>query len=138
MYRGCTGLTTLVAGSGEFTENVIDLSGYTAASYGNLAFAGCTGITQVKLPADKALSQNMFYNCTYLTTLGIGSGALTANVIDLSGYTATSYGVYAFRNCASITQVKLPAGKALSAYMFYGCTGLTTLVVGSGELTANR
>jgi len=136
MFRGCMDLTTLVAGSGALTANVIDLSSYTVASYGNSAFRECTGITQVKLPADKVLSQNMFGDCTGLTTLGIGSGALTENVIDLSGYTAASYGSQVFRN-TGITQVKLPADKVLSQDMFYQCTGLTTLVAGSGTLTAN-
>ncbi len=135
MFGGCTNLRTLGVGSGTLTDGVIDLSGYSAASFSNMAFYGCSGIETVRLPADVALSPSMFDSCTNLKTLGVGSGALIDEVIDLTGYTAPSFGDSAFYGCSGIKTVQLPADVALSVCVFDSCTNLKTLGVGSDALT---
>ncbi len=135
MFGGCTNLKTLVIGSGALIDGVIDLTGYTAPSFGDSAFYGCSGIKTVQLPADVALSVCVFDSCTNLKTLGVGSGALTDGVIDLSGYTAGPFGDAAFVNCSGIETVRLPAGIAISRNMFVNCSSLKTLGVGNGVLT---
>ena len=129
----CTCLNTLVVGNGALQPSLVDLSGLTA-SYGSSAFYGCTSITAVRLPAGVAMPQSAFEYCTKLDTLVAGSGTLQPGVVDLSGFTA-AYGNGTFASCISIATVKLPANVTLSSSLFYNCTGLDTLVVGSGVPT---
>jgi hypothetical protein len=128
MFNGCSSLKTLGVGSGALTGGLVDLSGYTAASFGLGPFGGCASIEKVRLPAGTAISGSMFNGCSSLKTLGVGSAALTDGVIDLSGYTAASFGMAAFLGCAGIEAVRLPASTAISLNMFYGCSGLATAV----------
>lgn len=122
MFDGCSGLKTLGVGSGELTSGVVDLSGFTA-TFGLRAFFNCTAIEAVKLPADVELSNFMFVGCISLTTLGVGSGALAAGIVDFSGFAAT-YSSTLFTNCSSIEIVKLPPDVSISSFMFLNCINL--------------
>ncbi|EEG72087.1 hypothetical protein CLOHYLEM_07850, partial [[Clostridium] hylemonae DSM 15053] len=135
MFLGCNSLATLsVAGNINARGGVIDLTGFTAA-YGYNAFAGCTSIKEVKLPADVAISDFMFIACKNLATLSV-AGNINAQegVIDLTGFTA-AYGGSAFASCTSIKEVKLPADVAIGGYMFSSCESLATLSV-AGNINA--
>ena len=47
-------------------------------------------------------------------------------------YTVTSIGEYAFFGCAGLTSLVLPAGvTTIGSYAFYSCTGLTSVTIGN-------
>ena len=131
MFTGCTNLDTLVCGNGVFTEGMIDLSGYTASSYGSQVFA-CSGVKSVILRGTIPLSQSMFTGCTNLDTLVCGNGVFTEGMIDLSGYTASSYGSQVFAN-SGVKSVILPGTIPLSQFMFNNCSNLNTLRFVGGD-----
>ena len=137
MFIACKNLATLsVAGNINAQEGVIDLTGFTAA-YGGSAFASCTSIKEVKLPADVAIGGYMFSSCESLATLSVaGNINAQGGVIDLTGFTAT-YSESAFGACDSIKEVKLPADVAISDFMFIACKNLATLSV-AGNINAQE
>ena len=137
MFLGCNSLATLsVAGNINARGGVIDLTGFTAA-YGGSAFASCTSIKEVKLPADVAIGGYMFSSCESLATLSVaGNINAQGGVIDLTGFTAT-YSESAFGACDSIKEVKLPADVAISDFMFIACKNLATLSV-AGNINAQE
>ncbi|BFL11580.1 leucine-rich repeat protein [[Clostridium] hylemonae] len=127
MFFRCEKLATLsVAGNINAQGGVIDLTGFTAA-YGYNAFAGCTSIKEVKLPADVAIADGMFTVCKNLATLSV-AGNINAQegVIDLTGFTA-AYGWNAFAGCTSIKEARLP-DSAISQEVFSGCINLDVLM----------
>ena len=127
MFIACKNLATLsVAGNINAQEGVIDLTGFTA-TYGGGAFRACDSIKEVKLPADVAIGDYMFYGCGSLATLSVeGNINAQGGVIDLTGFTA-AYGDDAFRDCISITEARLPDA-AISQEVFIGCTNLDVLM----------
>ncbi|EEG72914.1 LPXTG-motif cell wall anchor domain protein [[Clostridium] hylemonae DSM 15053] len=127
MFSGCKSLATLsVAGNINAQGGVIDLTGFTA-TYGGGAFRACDSIKEVKLPADVAIGDYMFYGCGSLATLSVeGNINAQGGVIDLTGFTA-AYGDDAFRDCISITEARLPDA-AISQEVFIGCTNLDVLM----------
>ena len=128
MFSYCKNLAALSVGDNPLKTDVIDLTGFTK-TYHSSAFQGCTSIKKVKLPADVAISNNMFYGCKNLATLSVGNNPAETNVIDLTGFTQI-YGSGVFQGCTSIKKVKLPADVAIYDKMFFGCDSLTTLSVG--------
>jgi len=112
MFNRCQNLTTLQVGNAAYEENVVDLSGYTAVSYGVSPFGACSAVTHVRIPAGVELSLQMFTGCTSLTTLQVGSAAFVEGVIDLKDYTAGSYGANAFLVCSAVSKVRLYSGIA--------------------------
>ncbi|MDR1028301.1 MAG: leucine-rich repeat protein, partial [Clostridiales Family XIII bacterium] len=129
MFQGCADLTTASVGDNVSAEGVIDLRGY-AATLGTYAFAG-SGATRAVLPAELGLPDNMFRNCTGLTTVSIGNSVPTQGVIDLRGYAPPSmgYGQYAFAGTGA-TRAVYPAELNLTSYMFQNCADLTTFSIG--------
>ena len=66
------------------------------------------------------MGNQVFYNCSGLMSVSIGSGIKTIN----NG---------AFRGCSSLTSVTIPnTVTSIGDYAFYDCNGLTTLIVGRG------
>lgn len=131
MFAVCHHLNTLVCGTDDFTNGVIDLSGYSAGSYDEGVFSG-SGVKQVRLPSGTMVSKEMFDSCYDLDTLVCGSGELISGVFDLSGYSVGSFGVWAF-NSNNMKQLRLPGSVEISARLFSGCSSLDTLYfIGSG------
>ena len=87
----------------------------------NYAFAGCTGLTDVTIPAGVTqIWAGAFDSCTGLTNVAIPSGV-------------TEIGEYAFARCTGLTDVTIPSGVTeIGEYTFYGCTGLTDVTIPSG------
>lgn len=77
MFMYCNSLSTMVCGTGPFTDGVIDLSG--AASIGSSAFLG-SNVKKVRLPADIAIPFKMFANCSYLKTLAFVGNKIAPTV----------------------------------------------------------
>ena len=131
MFQNCSRLKKLWIGSNTQTDDVIDLTGYTASAYGANAFQGCSSITAVCLPAGVQLSNSMFLNCFGLKKLWIGSNEPAVSRVDLDGYTPGAYGTGAFQGCTSITSVRLAGGTPgplMSASMFQGCISLDFVI----------
>ena len=85
---------------------------------GNYAFAGCTGLTEIKLPdAIQGIGKNAFADCTGLTEIEL------PNAI-------TGIEENAFAGCTGLTEIKLPnAITGIEESVFEGCTGLTEIEI---------
>ena len=85
---------------------------------GNYAFAGCTGLTSVKLAKDTTTIGNYaFKNCTNLQSVSIPSG-----VSEISNQ--------AFYGCQSLTEVTLPSNlQTIANNTFQGCSNLTRVIM---------
>ncbi|GAB6119241.1 hypothetical protein JCM30204_03890 [Dysgonomonas termitidis] len=129
-FSGCTGLTTLTLGSG-------------LTSIGSSAFSGCTGLTTLTLGSGlTSIGSRAFYGCENLSSaLNIPAGVTSIGdyafvnckkipSLVVPGSVA-SVGYDAFQNCVNMQTAKIEA-KIIEGSAFSGCTGLTTLTLGSG------
>ena len=110
---------------------------------GNCAFLGCSSLETVHFNATKCEKmgispQPVFYKCSSLTNLNIGSGvkyipdyafeyctALTSVTIPESVY---SIGGYAFAFCSALQTITMSDKLTeLPEYVFYNCTSLTNV-----------
>ena len=86
----------------------------------NYLFSNCKKITKIlftKNYTDDKLTQNMFYNCSGLTSITIpNSVTLICN--------------NAFENCSSLTSIKIPdTVETICTDAFYGCSKLTKITI---------
>ena len=88
---------------------------------GDYAFRGCRGLTSLTLPAGiTEIGYNAFQYCSGLTSLTLPAGI-------------TEIGDYAFQHCSGLTSLTLPAGiTRIDDYAFSGCSGLTSLNLTAG------
>ena len=94
----------------------VALPALTANGLGKSCFAGCTALTEVKLAAEvTSISEGVFSGCTALAT--IPNAAKIATISE-----------NAFMGCTALTEVQLPLLGALSKAAFKGCTGITKVV----------
>ena len=108
-------------------KSVTFLGGYTivADSDGNARpFQGCTNIETVTFNSNDVenakvtISDNMFVDCTKLTSIDLSNVSLNDEKI----------GEYAFKGCTALSEVKFAANtKTISKSAFYGCTALTAV-----------
>ncbi len=152
-FRNCTALETV-----KFGSSAIDLcsSGTNKTLLMGYMFAGCTSLRKVDLGGVKALSSNMFNNCTALEEITIpktltyinsgsfeNSGITTVNFeegrtsniyftqLSASGSTSTNV----FKNCLNLTSFVFPEktsfGSKVAASstgnIFEGCVNLTSV-----------
>ena len=87
-------------------------------SIGRSAFVGCSGLTSLTLPAGiTSIDSYAFYSCSGLMSLTLPAGI-------------TSIGEYAFMGCSGLTSLTLPAGiTSIGDVAFSGCSGLTSLIL---------
>ena len=90
-------------------------------SIGRSAFVGCSGLTSLTLPAGiTSIDSYAFYSCSGLMSLTLPTGI-------------TSIGEYAFMGCSGLTSLTLPAGiTSIGEYAFDKCSGLTSLTLPVG------
>ena len=108
-------------------KSVTFLGGYTivAGSDGNARpFQGCTNIETVTFnssnvgDAKVTISDNMFVDCTKLTSIDLSKVSLNDEKI----------GENAFKGCTALSEIKFAANtKTISNNAFYGCTALTAV-----------
>lgn len=108
-------------------KNVTFLGGYTiiAASDGNARpFQGCTNIETVTFHSNNAndaevtISDNMFVDCTKLTSIDLSNVSLKDGKI----------GENAFKGCTALETVTFAANtKTISKNAFFGCSALTAV-----------
>lgn len=153
-FRNCTALTdvTFEDGRTELPDTLLRGSGIrqltvpqTVTKIGYSAFAGCTQLTAITLPAGlRELGNEAFKGCTALTGVALPDSltALGYGVFrDCSALTAAEFpagidpvswssGSSMLRNCTSLRSVKLPKTvSSLGNYFFAGCTALERIVL---------
>jgi len=98
-----------------FTKAVIE-SGVTGI--GTYAFAGCTGLTGVTIPASvNKIGDYAFEGCPALVDVTITDGV-------------KAIGAFAFNGCTSLTAVNIPSSvQTIDWQAFAGCSGLTSIVI---------
>lgn len=134
----------------------IDLSATQVTQLPNNLFQGCTSLSNVKLPAGLTnIGNNAFQNTTSLKTIDIPSSVTSigdsafgsGNASEASGITAldlsqtkiTNVPNNMVRNCAGLTDMKLPAGVAnIGDNAFNGTTSLKTIDIPSSVTTINQ
>ena len=111
---------------------------------GDVAFSGCSGLTNLNLPAGiTEIGPYAFYGCSGLTSLNLPVSITTISAgafASCSGLTSinlpagiTEIGGDAFRGCSGLTSLNLPAGiTKIGSSAFYGCSGLTSLNLPAG------
>ncbi len=160
-FAGCAGLTDITIEDGlaaipdamfcgaEHIESVIIPE--TVRSIGNYAFDGCVSLREINIPkAVSVIGREAFDGCANLNRV-------TMNFNDAEGFSC-AIDDYAFRNCASLTELELPGtvtklgrhfieGTAISSITvpksvnscgeyyggpFAGCAGLTDITIEDG------
>jgi len=98
----------------------LDFSGSTFTSIGDMAFAECTGLTNVIIPNSvTSIRGDAFIFCTSLTSITIPNSV-------------TSIGGYAFSTCTSLASVTIPDSvTSIGGYAFSFCTSLTSVTIGN-------
>ena len=111
---------------------------------GDVAFSGCSGLTNLNLPAGiTEIGPYALYGCSGLTSLNLPAGITSIGpgaFNKCSGLTSlnlpagiTKIGGGAFDGCIGLTSLNLPAGiTEIGWNAFYGCSGLTSLNLPAG------
>lgn len=128
-FRGCVSLTNAILPE-------------TLQYIGARAFEGCTALAEINIPAavteiqDFAFHNTAYYNNSanwHSDVLYIGSHLIQAKTSLKGSYAvndgAVSISAEAFKDCAELTQIELPAAlKAIDKDAFLGCTELHTVI----------
>ena len=114
------------------------------------AFASCTGLTSISIPASVTnIINNSFENCTGLTSVTIGDGVTTIGSCAFRGCTSlktctitsrewTYIGESCFSACSSLEAIDIPEGvKTIRNNTFEGCTSLRHVTLPGSLQTIN-
>ena len=114
------------------------------------AFASCTGLTSISIPASVTnIINNAFENCTGLTSVTIGDGVTTIGSCAFRGCTSlktctitsrewTYIGESCFSACSSLEAIDIPEGvKTIRNNTFEGCTSLRHVTLPGSLQTIN-
>ncbi|MBQ8174648.1 MAG: leucine-rich repeat domain-containing protein, partial [Clostridia bacterium] len=124
-------------------NSVIPLLDGSVTSIGSLAFADCTGLTNINIPDSvTSIGNNAFEHCTSLTNIEIPDGVASIGTYAFTGCTSltsvtfgedsqlTSLGDSAFSDCTSLISVIIPGNvTSIGASTFSGCTSLTSIKI---------
>ena len=103
--------------SGTSVETVIGPK--TVLSIATRAFAVCTSLTSISLPAATSIGEYAFGYCGSLTSVSLPA--------------ATSIEHEAFAGCTSLTSISLPAATSIGDWAFSSCTSLTSVYFGTAK-----
>ena len=118
-------LKAKLTAAGESAQIHLDLSQTTGlTSIDRRAFAGCSGLTSVEIPASvTSIGSSAFSGCSGLTSVTFGEGSQLESI-----------DVEAFAVCIGLTNVEIPASvTSIDAGAFYGCIGLTSVAFEEGS-----
>lgn len=119
----------------------ISFKGDRLQTVGAYAFLGCTGLTQIELPASvTSLGEGCFRECTSLTSLEIPSGVKAIPRFMCEWDTSLErvelpvgledIGSHAFAYCVSLSAVAIPAGvRHIGSNAFTRCESLREITV---------
>jgi len=145
LYTTNDGAITITnyTGAGGAVSVPATLNGLPVTGVGDAAFANCTSLTDLALPASVTnLGEWVFYACTSLTSVTLPAGlpslgtGLFYGCTNLGAITipagATNIGESAFDSCAALASVIIPdAVLSLGDTAFEYCTGLTNVTLGA-------
>ena len=133
-YNGGT-LSSVFDGSYPTSLTSLEINGCNTTSIPASAFANCTALTSIEIPTTvTSIGTKAFEGCSGLTSL----------TLPYTGWVfATLFGTWSFTGSASITyssttyyypsalvvEVNGSSAKSLANYAFYGCKGLTSIVI---------
>ena len=97
------------------------------------AFAECTSLTNVSIPACTYIGSNAFQNCSKLTSanfpactyISMAAFQYCKSLLNASFPVCSSIGSLAFYCCSNLTSVSFPMCTKISEYAFYGCSKLS-------------
>ena len=133
--------------AGESAKVYLDLSQTTGlTSIGGSAFAGCSGLTSVEIPAGvTSIGGVAFGECSGLTSVEIPAGVTSIGrsvFYGCSGLSSVTFGEgsqlesisgYAFGGCSGLTSVEIPASvTSIGDSAFSGCSSLTSVEIPAG------
>ncbi len=97
---------------------------YGTKSIASHAFAGCTGLTSIKIPGGvTSIGDNAFYRCTGLKSIVLRDSLKTI-------------GERAFLDCTKLKSIDIPDKvKSIGYQVFKGCKNLATVEIGSAVTT---
>ena len=102
------------------------------------SFYKCKELQEVSLSLVTELSESAFYECSKLTAVDLPNVAkINSSVFRFCGLTevngplVTYIGSSAFRDCPSLTNAKFPKATSIQDQAFYGCSSLSSLIVGT-------
>ena len=136
-----------------------EIEGHPVTDIGNSAFANCSGMTSITIPASvTSINASAFNGCSGLSEVHISDlaawcsisfGSYNANPcyysqrLFLNGEEITDLVVpdgamtiknYAFRNCTRLSSITIPASvTSIGVRAFERCSGLTSIAVSSGN-----
>ena len=116
---------TLSSSNAALVKTLVIDSGIVGANTYSLAYMPT--IKTLVMPEDfKSLHNGAFHGCTNLTTAYTAGGEIAEDVVDLSQLTSITSLNWAFTECSSVVNIKLPAGVHLkNAYAsFKNCKKL--------------
>lgn len=126
-------------------EEIKDLTiPQNVTSIGQIAFAGCSGLSSVIIPNNiVSIGREAFFYCSGLSSItipnsitsiesGVFQGCSGLTSVDIPN-NLTVIGEVAFEMCTSLTSVIIPNSvTSLGNGAFAGCSNLTTVTIGSG------